>query len=88
MEKNNPKNNPKQIGKEQSNGQLKLSPEDQSKNRVQRLTGAVVTAIQETSKDMEGLTIYEMTAVLTTALMSYNRRGIQSQFPQPKIEKK
>lgn len=70
----------KEIKKEQLNGKLHLTDEQKSQGRVTVLSSAVMKAIQESSNGMEGLTICEITAVLSTALISYNRRGIQAQF--------
>ena len=87
MKKNNPVF-PKKIGKEQSNGQMKMTEEMKSNFRVQRLTGAVIGSIKECTdrNDMDGLTFNEISMVLSVALCSYNKRAISAQFPQPKKE--
>lgn len=76
------------LKKVQQNGELTLDEEQKSTKRLQKLTGAVVNAIKEASEGMEGLTFFEINAVLISALHSYNKRGLQSSMEATKKEEK
>ena len=72
----------KTANKEQSKGEIDLTDEQKSQSRVTVLSTAVIKSIKEASNGMQDLTFNEITVVLSTALLSYAKRGIQAQFPQ------